>query len=303
MELSGQSSLENQVAFTPERWRRGGSIGVLSSIPKATYMQTNEPMSNDDATLAIKEVNESLQTFDNLLGSGTAEEQLASADASVIAATSRAQADNYRNKARRQRERGVENMARRHDGVASMVVDVQIRERVVGSAFERYFAIIENGIYVVNKRSAQFIGSDNADVVTDTIIKMVEAMETATETELQQVDISLNVHKEKEDFLIPTYTSPAAAHSVQIRTRLAKRILTVVQKQDELVVKLNQLLWNDEVDPDAIDQVEYKIKKELRGLAMFIQRTLRGMRARVASAEGGAGAGAVSPDEPAAMAA
>jgi hypothetical protein len=254
---------------------------------KAATMQDADLLSNDEATKAIIEVTESLLHLDHVLDEGRA-----AADAAVLAATAHAQADVLRNKARRQRERGVEHLARRHDGVASLMVEVEIRERVVGSAFERYFATIESGIHVINKRSALFVGDNNAEKINETIVNMVATMEAAAEHELQQVMVSLAVHSAKDDFLIPTYTNPAARHDVQIRTRLGRRILSVVQKQDELVVKLNQLLWNDEVDLDAIDQVEYNIKKDLRTLAVFIQRTLRGMHSRVSPAAGPAAAGA-----------
>lgn len=85
----------------------------------------------------------------------------------------------------------------------------------------------------------------------------------------------------RANWIVPSYTKPAAEHEVQLRTRLANRVLAIFRSQDEFIVALNQLSWNDEADADAIEMEELNIKKELRGLAQFIQRTLRGMRNRV----------------------
>jgi len=48
---------------------------------------------------------------------------------------------------------------------------------------------------------------------------------------------------------------------------------------------LNQLCWNEEAEQDSIEMEELAIKKEMRGLAQFISRTLRGMRNKVAPKE------------------
>lgn len=208
-----------------------------------------------------------------------------SIDAQVLSAVSADNVDILRNKAKRQRQKGVENLARRHEGVASIIANVVLNERVVASAFERYFATIETGIHVISKSGAMFVGEEAASKLEASIVERVEAMEERITGEIERSRVSLNVHASREDWIKPTYTKPAASHEVQLRTRLANRVLGVFRKQDEFVVILNQLCWNEEAEQDAIEMEELAIKKEMRGLAQFISRTLRGMRNKVAPKE------------------
>jgi hypothetical protein len=83
-------------------------------------------------------------------------------------------------------------------------------------------------------------------------------------------------------------------HEVQIRTPLASNICKIFQKQDQVVVSLQMLAWNNEVEFSAIDDQEFRIKREVRDLATFIARTLRGMRNKAAPKEPVAAAPAAS---------
>ncbi|KFC72634.1 hypothetical protein [Massilia sp. LC238] len=202
-------------------------------------------------------------------------------DEQVLGAVSAANVDILRNKARRQREKGIENLARRHEGVASLITRAELKERVVASAFERYFATIETGIHVIHKSGAMFVGEAAAAKLEQSIVDRIASMEERIDGELARIRVSLAVHESRADWIKPTYTRAAADHEVQLRTRLANRVLQVFRKQDEFVVVLNQLCWNDEAESDAIEMEELNIKKEMRGLAQFISRTLRGMRNKV----------------------
>lgn len=238
-------------------------------------------MSITEAHLAIEEVDAASQLAAQALDDTHPAVPSTSVDAQVIGAVSADSADILRNKAKRQRMKGIENLARRHDGVASMVVTVKLFERVVASAFERYFATIETGIHVINKSGAMFVGVKAAAQIEESIIERIDAMEVRIKAEIARLKVSMDVHQSREDWIVPSYTKPAAEHEVQLRTRLANRVLAIFRSQDEFIVALNQLSWNDEADADAIEMEELNIKKELRGLAQFIQRTLRGMRNRV----------------------
>jgi hypothetical protein len=140
-----------------------------------------------------------------------------------------------------------------------------------------------------------FVGDAQATKLEQAIVDKVAAMEERIDGELSRVRVSLDVHASRSDWIKPSYTKPAADHEVQMRTRLANRVLAVFSKQDDFVVILNQLCWNDEAEMDAIEMEEFAIKKEMRGLAQFISRTLRGMRTKVTPKE--AAPAAAAPQE------
>ena len=239
-------------------------------------------LSTTEARNAIAEVQHAANMADQALDDTRPAPVASSIDEQVLGAVSADNVDILRNKARRQREKGIENLARRHDGVASVITRVQLNERVVASAFERYFATIETGIHVITKSGAMFVGDAAAAKLEESIVERIVTMEERIGGELARIRVSLDVHASRADWIEPTYTRPAGDHEVQLRTRLANRVLAVFRKQDEFVVILNQLCWNDEAELDAIEMEELNIKKEMRALAQFIMRTLRGMRNRVA---------------------
>lgn len=247
--------------------------------------QDPQALSMTDAQAALNEVNDAAQMIEDMLGPETTRGERDAIAAGVSRVVREDEVQKLRQRAQRERARGVENLSRRHDGVASVVAEVKINERVVASAFERFFAGIENGVHVITKRADLFVGEKNADQIQQTIVSKVAAMELRIMQQLDQVKVPMELHSASEGFLMPTYTNPAAAHKVQLRTKLALRIMNVFKKQDEFVVTLNALAWNDEVEADAIEQEEQQIKKEMRDLANFIGRTVRGMRNKVAPAK------------------
>lgn len=239
-------------------------------------------LSSTDARNAIAEIVMAHDMADQALDDSRPAPVAGSIDEQVLEAVTADNVDILRNKATRQRQKGIENLARRHDGVASIIANVQLNERVVASAFERYFATIETGIHVISKSGPMFVGEAAAAKLEASIVERVAAMEERITGEIARSRVSLNVHESREGWITPEYTKPAAEHEVQLRTRLANRVLGVFRKQDEFVVILNQLCWNEEAEQDAIEMEELAIKKEMRGLAQFISRTLRGMRNKVA---------------------
>lgn len=242
-------------------------------------------LNTDEARKAIAELNSAHALSESVL----ADENKTSADrTAVVDGVTQAVRDEevamLRQRAKRQRDRGVANLQRRYEGVASVMAKIAINERVVASAFERFFAGIETGIDVITKRGDLFVGSSSAAKIQETIVSKIAKMEERIGGELERVKIPMSVHSSRDDFMKPIYTSPAATHEVQLRTKLALRVFNVFRKQDEFVVTLNALLWNEEIDADSIEIEEQRIKKEMRDLSTFIARTLRGMRNKIATA-------------------
>jgi hypothetical protein len=252
---------------------------------------TTEVLTDAAAREALTELDTAHQLAQQSMSDAPAP-SVGTADQAVLQATDDARVQQLRNRAKRQRARGIEGLARRHDGVASIVRTVVLQERVIGSAFERYFASIEHGIHFMTKLGGFFVGDDNADKLLDTIKTKIAEMEQRITAEAGQISVVLEAHAENADWIVPQYTNPAATHAVQIRTPLANRVASAFLKQDQYLQQLNQLVWNGEAEGDAVEQSEYQIKKEVRDLAQFILRTLRGIQTKTE---------AKKPVEPAAL--
>lgn len=237
-----------------------------------------EVLSDSAAREALKELDTAALLAQNSLTDDPAPAATIIADQAVLQAADDGRVQQLRNRAKRQRARGVEGLARRHDGVASLIRNVELQERVVGSAFERFYATIEHGVHFIQKLGGFFVGDANAEKLLDTIKTKITDMEDRVSKEAGQISLVLDAHKDNADWIRPKYTNPAAKHEIQIRTPLANRVASVFVKQDQYLQKLNELVWNGEAEGDAVEQSEYQIKKEVRELAQFINRTLRGIQ-------------------------
>jgi hypothetical protein len=186
------------------------------------------------------------------------------------------EAQAMRQRAQRQRVNGAKQLARRHDGIASQIRKVELKERVIGSSFLRWFAGIEYGIYVAHKHSERMLG-ENAGTVKDTIKAMVAKLEADAEDALKKLNFSLAaMEAEQSSEWGLSYSQPAANIEVQLRHPLSARVVSVFQKYDEVVAGMVKLEWNGEIEEKHREQVENDCKKGLRDLAVFLSRTLRG---------------------------
>lgn len=248
-----------------------------SFIPEGNMTDATEVLTEAGARDALAQLDQaSMQAQQSISDEGLPAG--ANVDQVVLQAADDTRVQVLRNRAKRQRDRGVQGLARRHDGVASVLREVQLQERVVGSAFERYFATIENGIHFISKLGGFFVGDANAEKLLDQIKMRVKQMEDRVDTEAGQIAVVLDAHCSNAEWIVPQYTNPAAKHQIQVRTPLANRVATVFVIQDKYLQQLNQLVWNGEAESDAVEQSEYQIKQEVRGLAQFIAKTLRAIQ-------------------------
>jgi hypothetical protein len=234
-------------------------------------------LEEDDARKALEEVREAAEQTAGLVDNGN---ERAALTQKAIKAITETEVDFLRQRAQKERKRGQKSLARRHDGVASILLTVKINERVTGSSFERFFPIIENGIHVIAKRGEMFLGANAAEKINQTILEKISEMENSVAADLAGVRTQLEM-AQRTNFIQPTYISPASEHQVQVRSRLGKRVLDALILQDEVLCGLQTLAWNGEVEEVQIDAQEVRIKKSVKELAKFIARTLRGMRSKV----------------------
>jgi hypothetical protein len=251
----------------------------------------DDPIRNDVANIA-DQPNEARRALEELTQVAHDTEQLLGEEAAGLKAVvndglsapivvTEDEVDMLRARASRQRAAGRKNLAQRHDGIASLLVDVRINERVVASSFERFYPIIERGIYVIARRGELFLGEAAARTVMETTIKKIEALEANITTDLAGVKLQLDLHSGRDEFITPEYTAPSAKHQVQVRHPLANRVLKLFVKQDEVIGGLQILSWNEESDAGTIEDQEFRFKRGTQDIARHILRTLRGMRSRV----------------------
>lgn len=200
------------------------------------------------------------------------------ADQQVIDAANAARVEMMRNRAQKQRSRGIEGLARRHSGIASVMRNVTINERVVGSTFQRYFSGIESGIYIIGRLGGFVVGESASEKLLESIASKIKDMDTEADEALAQMKIVMEAHVGKPNWLTPSYADAAAKHGVQLRSPLANKLLNVFEKYDTHLVQLNQLVWNGESEADETETREYEIKKRVRALAEFIRRSLVGIQ-------------------------
>lgn len=186
-----------------------------------------------------------------------------------------------RDRARTQRQRGAAALQKRHSGISTIVKEIVINERVAGAAFERFFPVIENAVWTIEKRGEMFVGAKNHAQIMDQIRERIASMEELNNVELARCETRLSVVSTTENFLQPTYSAPAAVHQVEFRNKLSIRIADLFVAHDKIIASMQILYWNNDIEASVIDEQERKLKKELRDLTSFVSRTLKGMRSKV----------------------
>ena len=231
---------------------------------------TAENLSLNDAKAALQEVIEADQQM--------AGDESAPRSQSRDSDLTEKQVEQFRDRAQKQRARGKKDLARRHDGVASVVKTVQIKERVIGSAFQRFYAAIENGLSVIDRRAEMFVTQNNVNKIADNIQQIIDEVNKDLVPLEEAVKTKLEVAAAAADFVSPEYTGNAASHEVQVRTKTALSALRLFERYDKVLQGVQTLHWNDHVEQKYIEDIELQAKQGFNKLYRFVSSTLRGMR-------------------------
>jgi Mg2+ and Co2+ transporter CorA len=200
----------------------------------------------------------------------TPESQLASAPTV-------AEAEQFRERAKRQRERGIRNLERRHDGVLSMMESVELNERVVASSFQRYYSTIEAGLNAITRRGPLILGVEATRIVLQEIDQRIATLLEGSEKEFNAINVDLEMASQSTDWMAPGYTNPAASHEIQIRTPRAKKVIGIFKFKDKTITAMQQLVWNGHMEVSAVERAELQLKTEIRELYNAIVRAMRGL--------------------------
>ena len=193
-----------------------------------------------------------------------------------------------RQNAAKARERGFRSLSRSQAGIAGLQQDIIINERVVSSAFLRYYSAIESGCYAIWKHGEMFVGHARATEMRDKIRDRILLMVTRAKEDLGLVENDLKVLTEqKGDKLVkPVYSEPATKiDAMQIKLPETYHALTAVKSYDEALSGLQVLHWNlfdSGMNTESrIHDQEQRAKNELKSVANMVLRFARGMRKKV----------------------
>lgn len=225
---------------------------------------------NNESALAMAEVSHAAISAEQLVSLTSSND---SGDASL---TREVREQQMRERAKKERNSGVLNLQKRHSGVATHIKRIVINERVAGSAFERFFSVIENSLFIITRRGEMFVGKANLAKLMAAIEANIGQMEKSIQSDMAAIQLQLTGFTSNPDY-IPVQYTPAAVHDVEFKTKLAMRVADLFIEQDKILMGMQTLLWNDALDQSKFDAQERKLKKDLRTLTQFFAKTLRGM--------------------------
>lgn len=242
--------------------------------------KVEETVSTAEARAAVDEIRAVAQAASVIPGDG------APTTEATLPDFSEDQVERMRKRAERQRSKGRKELSRRHDGVASMVTNVSLKERVIGSSFERFFATIESGVSLIERRGEMIVGEKAATDLINKVNGMLDSMSQELEASEAALQTQMTVASAMAGFVKPVYTGDAASHEVQIRTRTAVKALNLFYRYDKILQDMQVLFWNGHVYQKFIEDMELEAKHAFQKIFKFIKTTITGFYNKTA---GGAG--------------
>jgi hypothetical protein len=91
-----------------------------------------------------------------------------------------------------------------------------INERVAGAAFERFFPVIENAVWTIEKRGEMFVGAKNHAQIMDQILERIASMEELNKVELARCETRLSIVSTTEKFPLSILFSAGSSSSSRI---------------------------------------------------------------------------------------
>lgn len=185
-------------------------------------------------------------------------------------------------RARRQREQGVKELRRAYTGVMSVRRDVQINDPVVASTLQRYFGLIDRFYLIIGRRGPDLMGVEATEKCLSTIDERIAEFAMDIKRESDAVQSMLAGDMNGGDFVQPEYMTSAAQEVVFAKHRKTLDLLDAIIAADKLLEGLNVMAWNGKVDLDKVEDVRFRIKKQVARIFTFGAGTMRGLMRRLA---------------------
>ncbi|VVE16268.1 MULTISPECIES: hypothetical protein [Pandoraea] len=186
-------------------------------------------------------------------------------------------------KAASQREKGRKALTTPEAGIVMASQQVVVKDRVVGSALERYLGAIDYCSHNLQRYGEMVLGKKCQEVV-EQLHTLVEEFYTDADKELGRVTMlvtegKIQVEAEGMPWIKPEVLSPAVDMKALFRSRLGIKMLRGVMKYDQSLELMAGLEWNELIGHGETEKRQLLAKQALGkiyGFASHVNQSLRG---------------------------
>jgi hypothetical protein len=188
-------------------------------------------------------------------------------------------------RAERQRKSGAKQLKTRVAGIASVIKNVDLKNRVLGAIIERFYSNVDTAVFMLIKRGEFVIGFEASRKLLDQIeAKITElSLEVAQDKSAALAMVDADAMS-NEDHVTPVYSKSAFSGEIQIKTPLGLRTLRMLVDMDDLLTALQTMHWNGKIKADAINDEELRCKVRAMKLNQLCVRVIMAMYNKVSAA-------------------
>lgn len=188
-------------------------------------------------------------------------------------------------KAARQREMGRKALTTPGSGIVMASQNVVVKDRVVGSALERYLGAIDYCAHNLPRYGAMVLGNKYEEL-EEKLRSLVEEFDADAAKELGRVAMLVTegmaqIESEGMPWINPVVISPAVNMTALFRSRLGVKLFRGVMKYDQALEKMAGLEWNELIDDGETGKRQLLAKQALGKIYGFAAHVNRSLRERV----------------------
>lgn len=182
-------------------------------------------------------------------------------------------------RAKKQADRGMEHLTKKHRGVLVVRKMATINNRFVARSFQRFFSSTEFALSLAARDESRLVfpGGKMATALSQLESLITEFNESARQ-ELRGIsEVYESSKQDNDDFIIPTYNEAALEIEVSILTPQGNGLYKTLKSYDEIIEKLTVLYWNGIYPADRIQDAEHNAKDGMRKIYMASRRIILGL--------------------------
>ncbi|MDE2430929.1 MAG: hypothetical protein KGM99_19585, partial [Burkholderiales bacterium] len=133
----------------------------------------------------------------------------------------------------------------------------------------------------MERHASAMLGDDTAEELKEKLAEILQELKDKAEKTKMELSVVMMSAQASENYLSPNYSSPAAEHEIQARTKLGKMYADVMLMADANLVNLTALVWNNAIDQRQLDVYAQEVKRDcVNKLAKFCATFLKGLNAK-----------------------
>ncbi|PNE59649.1 hypothetical protein A8H39_00425 [Paraburkholderia fungorum] len=185
-------------------------------------------------------------------------------------------------KAASQREKGRKALTTAEAGIVMATQQIIVKDRVVGSALERYLGAIDYCAHNLQRYGEMVLGK-KFEEVEEQLRTLIEEFYADAEKESGRVAMlvtegKVQVEAEGMPWIKPEVLTPAVDMKALFRSRLGIKMLKGVMKYDQSLEQMASLEWNELIDDGETGKRQLLAKQALGkiyGFASHVNQSLR----------------------------